>query len=413
MRIFSALCGVFIACAVVAAGADRHCALDRLLEVPAVWDLTPACLVREYGGSEGGGYFRWLNQEQTRAAFSRNCHSKVRTDLTLFEGRVPLEEAVVDFAGGRVNVISISIYNRGDCGRITGGEFAERFREAGDGVGQVLGVRAVELKADKRDGLVSEGLRWVSEAGLAVLDHDEGAMMKRSPEFLRLRLARKDATGGLAAALQGSRGGATVRLSELAANVRTDEEGNTLITGLPMVDQGDKGYCVVASVQRLLEYYGIGVDMHQLAAVAGSDPEKGTSTLQMARELKKIDYRFKTRLDVLGMLSGGPEGLVEVKRDFLVGEPIDERRFIRTIRSRIDAGLPLLWSLELGRYPEEPNLNPQTSGGHMRMIIGYNERSGRMIFSDSWGADHERKTMAMTDAYRATTGLFALQPTVR
>jgi len=62
-----------------------------------------------------------------------------------------------------------------------------------------------------------------------------------------------------------------------------------------MVDQGSKRYCLVASVQRLFEYYGISCDMYQLAEIAGSDPRTGTDTKEANRQLGKIDHLFKTR----------------------------------------------------------------------------------------------------------------------
>ena len=180
-----------------------------------------------------------------------------------------------------------------------------------------------------------------------------------------------------------------------------------------MVDQGNKGYCVAATTQRAFEYYGIGADMHQIAQIAESDPKKGTSTLLMAKQLDKIDYRFKTRLDIIGMGSSGKLTDVKVKKgEYYVGKEVDERKFLKEIHSYIDSGLPLLWALELGRYPEKTQLNPQTAGGHMRMIIGYNDSTEEIIFSDSWGSGHEFKKMKMSDAYKATHGLFVLKPTV-
>jgi len=76
-------------------------------------------------------------------------------------------------------------------------------------------------------------------------------------------------------------------------------------------------------------------------------------------------------------------------------------------------GIPLLWGLELGKYPEEPPLKNQMSGGHMRLIIGWNQNTGQLIFTDSWGAGHEMKRMKISDAFRETHGLFAMQPTIR
>jgi len=86
---------------------------------------------------------------------------------------------------------------------------------------------------------------------------------------------------------------------------------------------------------------------------------------------------------------------------------------MQIIRRSIDDGIPLLWGLEVGRFEEDPPLKMQTSGGHMRMIIGYNDRANRLIFSDSWGAGHEFKSMDASEAYRATHGLFSMKPIVR
>jgi hypothetical protein len=49
----------------------------------------------------------------------------------------------------------------------------------------------------------------------------------------------------------------------------------------------------------------------------------------------------------------------------------------------------------------------------MRLIIGCNPKTGHVIFTDSWGPGHERKRMKMFDAYKATHGIFAMQPTTR
>ena len=214
-----------------------------------------------------------------------------------------------------------------------------------------------------------------------MLEANEGASTGSKIEFLRLRLARPNATGALAMAMKNTRGGASSRLSDLPANVTRDAEGNVFIRNLPMVDQGNKGYCLPASTQRIFEYYGIGADMHQIAQVSEADPTKGTSAMTMSKELDKIDFRFKTRLMIIAM-GGGGNGLTEVKiekGEYYVGKPVDERKFLKNINMLIDDGIPLLWALELGRYPEEPDLKPQTAGGHMRTIIGYNEKSGVTI----------------------------------
>jgi hypothetical protein len=388
------------------------CPIDSLIKAPGNWKMTVDEFEKAFT-SNGNKQYVWLTEDRTRAKLSRKLYGNVVIDLNVFDGQVPIQEVIVDFADGLLNLISASIYNRADSGAITAEQFAERFKTAGKVMGEILVARPQQRKADAKNGLLTEGYSWYAQqTGVALLEHNEGALGTGDREFLRLRMARPNAKGSLAASMTHARGGAAAKLGDLPKNIKKEDNGDVLISNMPMVDQGDKGYCVVATVQRVFEYYGIGADMHQIAQISEADPQKGTSTLTMAKELDKIDYRFKTRLDIIGM--GQP--LTEVKEEkgeYYVGKPVDERKFLKAVSSYVDKGLPLLWSLELGRFPEVPQLSPQTSGGHMRMIIGYNEKNQEIIFSDSWGARHEAKRMKMSDAYKASHGLFVLTPTVR
>ncbi len=409
-----ALCTAVLASALNCAAEPVPCDLDPLLTIPTNWEMTPDVFEKTYT-NESNKLFVWLTADRTRAKLSRSIYRNAEIALTAFEGEVPVQEVIADFADGKLNLVTLSIFNRGDGGAITGDEFSERFTATGKAVGKLLGTAPRRKDADPNSGLLTAGYSWYSQkTGTAVLEHNEKAMTGGDREFLRLRIARPGAKGSLAASMTSSRGGSATRLRDLPDNVTKSDDGDVLISNLPMVDQGDKGYCVVASAQRVFEYYGIGADMHQIAQIANADPNRGTSTLTMAQELDKIDYRFKTRLEIIGMLSTGG-GLTEVdvkKGQYLVGDPVDERKFLKEIRSYVDKGLPLLWALELGRYPEKPQLSPQTAGGHMRMIIGYNDKDEEVIFSDSWGAGHEAKKMKMSDCYKASHGLFVLKPTV-
>jgi hypothetical protein len=392
---------------------EMAASLDVLLDVPKCWELTPDSFEKHFDAIRPE-LFRWITSDRTRVKLSRALYSNAKIELTAFGGVVPVEEAVVDFSGGRLNMVTLSIFNRGDAGEIGEADFKSRHIAAGKAVGAKLNAKPTARTANRQQGLVTEGYSWSSPSGVAMLEMNEGALSGSAREFLRLRIARPDAEGALAASMKNGGGAAAARLSDLPGNVARDDKGNVFIRNLPMVDQGNKGYCLPASTQRIFEYYGIGADMHQIAQVADSDPGKGTSALSMAKELDRIDFRFKTRLVVMAMMSERELVEVEVKKgEYLVGKPVDERKFMKGIHDFIDDGIPLLWSLELGRFPEEPDLKPQTSGGHMRIIIGYNESTGRLIFSDSWGAGHEFKTIKASDAYAASMGLFALKPTLR
>lgn len=384
--------------------------LDPFITLPDAFLITPDDLEKrfEQGNWKKNPYFKWLTADRTRAIFQRKDLENLKVDLSLLRGTVPIEEMVVDFEKGTVIGVTISVFNRGDGGTISMEDFEARKQALGKHLGQQLKISPTRREAKPSQGLLTSGFMWISAQGKAVLEHNAEA--PSNTEFLRMRLARRDAGGGYEAAMQ-TRAGASVKLSQLPGNVVKGDDGSVSIKGIPMVDQGAKGYCVVATAQRLFEYYGISCDMHQLAQIAGSDPDRGTSTLAINKELGAIDHLFKTRFTCLAVRDRN--GLVELLEGRYVGPVVPEATFHAMIRKNIDAGIPLLWSLEVGAFPENPPLKEQSGGGHMRMMIGYNTKESQIIFSDSWGAGHEFKTMNAKDAYRATHGLFVLKPTTR
>jgi hypothetical protein len=219
--------------------------------------------------------------------------------------------------------------------------------------------------------------------------------------------------------------------------------GDVKLKDVPMVDQGEKGYCVVASVERVLRYYGATVDQHELAQIAKSDAAGGTSMDAMLASLKRLTARLGVKVrslcewnirDFLKMLEDYnratkrgklarevelPRGMIDAELCFAQMKPeilkevrmkssADFGRFKRDIQRCIDEGVPLLWAVRLG-FVREKEI-PQASGGHMRIIIGYNTATNEILYSDSWGMGHEEKRMSYDDAWLMTNGLSNLQP---
>ena len=387
--------------------------LDSLIILPDAYQKTPEDLENEFqkGNFESNPYFQWLTKDKDRAIFKRRPASNVEVNLTILDGAAPVEELIIDFHDDKFLGVTISIFNRGDGGEISNEEFSKRFAAIGKHISKQLDARPRKREGNIRKGVMTHGYTWSSPRGKAVLlcnPDIEDPMNPKIKEFIRMRLATKAAQGIYEAALK-ERSQATVRKSKLVANVRKNK-GYVFIKGIPMVDQGNKGYCVVASAQRLFEYYGIACDMHQLAQLAKSDPNKGTNSLYINEQLGRIDYLFKTRFVCLAVSHEG--SLAELKDDKYVGKEIPRRSYDKFITKNIEDGIPLLWAMELGIKPEEPETNLQASGGHMRMIHGYNKKKKQIIFTDSWGAGHEFKTMDADDAFEVTRGLYIMTPTV-
>jgi hypothetical protein len=257
-----------------------------------------------------------------------------------------------------------------------------------------------------------------------------------------LKVAPLKVNQGLLAAVAERGKRTTKSRDELVDNVVEDKEsGDVFIDNVPMVDQGSKGYCAVASAERVMRYYGLEIDQHQMAQMAESTAGGGTSPDKMTEALKSVAGRLKVHMrtheeiedydDFEKMVKGynrvakrNKKQEIPMDSGFYLSytgcyqrfdaDSLRESRmrdfkgFFKTVQEKIDEGVPILWSLFLGVYPEE-NI-PQPSGGHMRLIIGYNVAKNEIIYSDSWGAGHEKKRMNAEQAYAMTTGVRTLTP---
>ena len=260
-------------------------------------------------------------------------------------------------------------------------------------------------------------------------------------EFVRLQITPIGKSQGfLQAALAAAR--QPVKFSGPAHVQRTDS-GDVVIDGVPMVDQGEKGYCVVASAERVMRYYGLKADEHELAQIANTSASGGTSNEAMFEALKKLSNRLRIRtrtldsLDVHSVLDLVRDYNAIAKRGKQAGEidlssriidvqeiyrqmkpellkqarmhnPSSSARFLRQLQPHIAQGVPVLWSVMLGIVPESNA--PQGFGGHMRLIIGFNAKTNEIIYTDSWGMGHESKRMTLADAWTITTGLYTIEP---
>ncbi|HSJ03958.1 MAG: hypothetical protein ACAI34_04820 [Verrucomicrobium sp.] len=384
--------------------------LDSMLSMPDLWDLTPDKVEKKFAvtGMKDPPYYQWLTADKAGVRFTRRPFGNVEVDLSLFNGTVPVEEAVVEFVNGKAAKVSVSLYNRGDSGEMERPAFEQRYKTAGVAMGKMLASRPTERKPNAQTAIKISGWLWNSPAGLAALEYNTEALTgPAAPEFLRIKLA---APGQRESFFQDS--GQTIRKtalgrSELVKFVKREGSGDIYVGGVPMVDQGAKGYCVVASCQRLFGYLRIPCDQHELAQVAETDADRGTNPMVMEEALKKIDSRFKVNFKPLAYrMRGGGLGVPSGTR---VAD-VNLARFQKSIQDYTSKGVPLLWALQLGLFPEEPQISLQAGGGHMRLILGCNAAKGEIIFTDSWGAGHELKRMKIQDAYQATLAVYVIEP---
>ena len=144
------------------------------------------------------------------------------------------------------------------------------------------------------------------------------------------------------------------------------------------------------------------------------EPFEAKQFLEIIKDYNRIAKRGKqaSEIDLSNHLLNVTAIYAQMKPDVLrearTKNKSDTDRFLRLVQSHIDQGIPLLWSVILGIVPEQKA--PQGLGGHMRLIIGYNEKSREILYSDSWGIGHELKRMSVDDAWTMTTSLNTIEP---
>ena len=364
-------------------------------------------------------------------------------------------------SGDQLSTIQVSIYNRGDSGDLTKKDFDALVQQSRAALNLLTGATPLERGTDYGSAVQSRGLVWVTPASRFLLEWSDTSTnpsfsLNYRAEFIRLRvtpqgqqpktfLEQQRAQSTLAA---GAAQPKTVRAADLPARLVKEPDGSERLPNIPMVDQGRKGYCVTAATERILRYYGVDVDQNELAQIADADAARGTNPEVMFDALKRLASRFRIQVlteyrmtysdfvreindynrvarnspKTLGAtLIQLPSGSInrgaicrQMKGELLVEaktklNPSYMTMFERNVQTRIERGLPLLWSVQLGLLPEE-KLNPQAHGGHMRLIVGLNPKTHEIYYSDTWGLGHELKKMSLANAWTITDGLYTLAP---
>ena len=320
----------------------------------------------------------------------------------------------------------------------------------------------VESERVAKQGVVQKSQTWPKTAipTVARLTWNYAQEGKRKdtfePGFVRLAV---DSPERLASGWRRTEAGAAKGAKKIADNVVRDPRGDVFIDNVPMVDQGQKGYCAVAASERVLRYYGVDVDEHEIAQAAGTSAEEGTSTRGMKDSVQAIGRKYKlatvvTYGDFEKPASERIAGLVkevanynkaakklkkkeiaedvyirregntiyysyrdadaamdpEVLRDMKVNGAQRSKftRFMKDVRDQVNKGIPLFWGVTLGTYPEPES--PQSRGGHIRLIIGYNDRKKEILYTDTWGAGHELKRMPAEWAWTISHCLLYMKP---
>ncbi len=397
--------------------------LDQLMPLPQLWSMTQdelqSAASMESAGVKESPFYKWSTTARDSARFAQNVFSNTKADLLLFDDTVGAEEANIDFKNGRASKLVITLLTRGNSGEVSAGRFDEVFKATGRALGAKLGVRPSPTTVAGRQVIKTTAYLWTTAHTLALMEFNTEAP-KGKVEFLRLTFAPASARAELLNLAGLGSNATTLSRNSLTRFVKRDAgTGDVEISGVPMRDQGAKGYCVAASCERLFRYLGQPTDMDEIAQVVKTDAERGTNPAIMYASLKKIDERYNMRLKLLKIPPRTSLGPVNISRVEI--ERAQRADLLKLIRENIDQGLPLLWAVLLDPTATDgktadgspaliPPGRPGMGLGHMRMIIGYNPKTNGVIYTDSWGAGHERKVMPLSIAEEMTDAVFSMAP---
>ena len=198
-----------------------------------------------------------------------------------------------------------------------------------------------------------------------------------------------------------------IKLREiLEKRVKRRKNGDVIITGIPMVNQGEKGYCVPATWERYLRYVGIPADMYVLAMAGDTGVTGGTSVDVMAKGAEQLVRKNRRSIKQVSFYS------------------IKAHKFSKYI----DKGLPVMWSMfseeernyEITRRSKKrltvsdwdkwiEKLEPvrksakrmiidKFKDGHVCLIIGYNKKTKEIAISDSYGPEYAERWITEEEA---------------
>lgn len=167
----------------------------------------------------------------------------------------------------------------------------------------------------------------------------------------------------------------------MAAKVKRTGK-KAIIEDIPMVNQGSKGYCAIASMERVLRHYGNDIDMHDLANLAnsygGTKPEEMKRAVHVVAGKLRLTARypmfmkpkdFKSLADQYNRIAAKSDSISKTDSEREGGDLFrvadnktlkdirmkssDFAKFKQEIVSDINRGIPIMWALYLGLFWED------------------------------------------------------------
>ncbi|HQZ27462.1 MAG TPA: C39 family peptidase [Verrucomicrobiales bacterium] len=375
-----------------------------LFSTVSLWSSNPA---------EVAGRLDWPRESKTAIGESYRAYPK---DDDRFLGARPYSAALYG-ENDMVTAISIVFANKGDSfGAAGSGE--EHFLKGKPVPGGMAGVRLImandaEVIGEKLTALLGSATKQrfgEGESRVEVQRWDwagHAFLLSHVPdEYVSLAIQTIESADNR---------GNTARVSDAVIRERARgfvekrNNGDVVISNIPMVDQGPKGYCVPATAERCMRFLGIPADMY-LLAMAGETQAGGGTSVDVLLNNIGTDIKRKGRSFEI---EGGELKLRDLKKSIDGGIPVmwalfSTKEFNETANERIPLRKDSWESYKstVAAAAANPSLIPDNNSGHVVIIIGYNEETNEIAFSDSWGERYTERWITLPEAEQVSQKRF-------
>ncbi|MCQ2379129.1 MAG: C39 family peptidase [Victivallaceae bacterium] len=346
---------------ILAASATTPDEWNRWLGVPL---LNPSWSYRLFTG----GRFDLPGDDRLRSAYLKETKL---CGLTAYELKIHLD-------GDRMTAIDLVFGNKGDLDRRAGKAVAASRAHLHRELTARCGKPSTQTATMARVKIKMEVWRTPEAVFALEADANEYAVLHIFPPGA-------DPSPGTAKDVRSAIG-----KTDFSTRVRRNDFGDVFIV-VPQIDQGGKGYCVPATYERILRYYGIEtISMHQLAALFDSDRDRGTSADKAHKKIAPLFRRVG-----LSATSQGDIAMTAIKKAIDKGHPLLWYLFadpkyedIRAANTRSRGGDPNEWKRRKIEKSRCASL-PKSETGHLSLIVGYNPLTDEIAVSNTWSSERD------------------------
>jgi hypothetical protein len=206
--------------------------------------------------------------------------------------------------------------------------------------------------------------------------------------------------------------GGTARRRESKDSVQTLPNGDQVITNIPMFNQGGRGYCAIGTLAMVTQYFGLTLNIDQLAAKAGykegdTENAKIIPIYQAAAREAKLRFSQSKSMNFRDAMKAVEKG-----------EPVIIWRYFTRERDEVHSNFAKRLATDPTATLPDPRKDKadraqwpaKGAGAHASIITGFNKKREEIIFTESWGENNRNRRMRAEEMEATVYASFSLTP---